>query len=237
MRLSIRWKILLRVVLLVGVLGSVLTRLAYDGLRRAVGRQLDMRALTLARGVATQVPDLLYVGDYYTICQLLVTSIENNEDVRYLNVLDGREEVAASTFGGFVPSGLLAANHPGLEGASVTLIRTPEGVVHDAAASLPGGPGEGLVRVGVSERAAQQVLRQTVGRILTAIAVLFVLGTVAAFGLIDNLTKPLRELVLVARELAAGNLARRAGLRSGDEIAAVGEALDHMADRLHQVVT
>ncbi len=236
-RFPIAAKIMAGFLLLVMLLGGALVYVASYSLRSGISQQLEKRAVTLAQSVAAQTPDFIYTGDYYTLYQLLVASLENNEDVRYLFVLDGSGNVLASTFGDGLPLGLAAANHlPPDEPSHVVLLATSEGVLHDVAVPLPGGAQEGVVRVGVAEVAAGQAVVASVKRLLLVIVVVLVGGALAAYGLIRALTRPLKRLLEVTRAFAAGDFATRARLSSRDEIGELGKAFDQMADSLERLV-
>ncbi len=236
-RYPIGLKIMSSFVLLVVLLGGALTFEARRSLGGNLSRQIDLRAGALAESIAAQTPDHMNIGDYYTLYQLLLTSLEHNEDVRYIFILNADGDVVASTFGSTLPPGLAEVNslRPG-EARRVTVIATPEGMVRDVAVPLPGGAGEGVVRVGVSETAARQAVAATTRRLLLVISLVLVAGTIAAFGLIHALTRSLQRLVKVTRAFAAGDLSRRAGLVSRDEIGVLGVAFDQMADNIQRLV-
>lgn len=237
LRFTITMKIMAGFLLLVAGLGGALTWTAAYSLNGSISRQLEMRAETLARGIAAQAPDFAYSGDYYTLYQLLLTVLENNGDIRYVFVTDGDGNVVTSTFGGKLPRGLAEANvlQPGEERRLVRL-RTPEGVVRDVAVPLPGGAAEGTVRVGVAEAAARAAVVETARRLLLVIAVVLCAGFLAAYGLILALTRPLQRLVEATRAFAAGDLSRRAGVVTRDEIGLLGAAFDQMAANVQRLV-
>lgn len=77
-------------------------------------------------------------------------------------------------------------------------------------------------------------VRAAVGSIRTAIAlatlVATLLAAMASVATLSALTATLGQLAVIARRLGAGDLAARARLASGDEVGALGAALDSMAD-------
>jgi diguanylate cyclase (GGDEF)-like protein len=62
-----------------------------------------------------------------------------------------------------------------------------------------------------------------------------VAGLIAA-GLAVSIVRPLRKLRATAERMASGELGRRTGVRSGDEIGALGHAFDRMAAQLQESV-
>jgi signal transduction histidine kinase len=83
--------------------------------------------------------------------------------------------------------------------------------------------------------------RESVERINQAIllAALLSMGAalVGAALLTGSLLKPVRELTSAARALAGGELARRVGVRTRDELGELSEAFNHMARSLQQAET
>ncbi|MEA4965214.1 MAG: HAMP domain-containing sensor histidine kinase [Oscillospiraceae bacterium] len=70
------------------------------------------------------------------------------------------------------------------------------------------------------------------GTFLLVVAV----GTGLSFLLCTWLTRPLRQLTRVSRELAAGNLAGRVRVSSGDELGRLSREFNQMADKLEESV-
>lgn len=230
---SIRARIMMGLLVMVTVLGGILTVVARDNVRHSIARQLDERAASLARGIAGQSVDMMITGDDFGLAELLRTSQANNADVRYIFILDRSGRVLASTFGRGFPRGLVAAHTAGP--APVILLRTEEGLIHDAAAPIPGTEA-GTVRVGLSEQVAQRAANATTARLLAAVAGIFVVGAVAAYQLVRALTQPLARIVEAAGALAAGDLTRRARIEAEDEIGLLARAFDAMAAKLQGLV-
>ncbi len=66
-------------------------------------------------------------------------------------------------------------------------------------------------------------------------AAMLLAGLLAA-GLALTMVRPLRKLRTTAERMASGDLGRRTGVRSGDEIGALGHAFDRMAEQLQDSV-
>jgi two-component system, cell cycle sensor histidine kinase and response regulator CckA len=64
-----------------------------------------------------------------------------------------------------------------------------------------------------------------------------VLGALLSWMLIRRTMRPLGEVTDVARDIAAGNLARRANVRGRSEIAVLGEAFNQMVERVGRSAT
>ena len=71
---------------------------------------------------------------------------------------------------------------------------------------------------------------------LPALGLVIVLVGLLSFNMIGQSLEPLQKLTTAARQIAAGNLASRVRLRSGDEFEWLGEAFNNMADRIGQQI-
>jgi signal transduction histidine kinase len=67
---------------------------------------------------------------------------------------------------------------------------------------------------------------------LALLAGLAILVCLLLYPLARLITRPLRELEEAARAIAGGDLSRRAGVRTQDEIGSLGRAFNHMADQI-----
>ena len=80
----------------------------------------------------------------------------------------------------------------------------------------------------VEEQVLSQVNRAFISGGLGAVLVALLLGTLLAW----RITTPLRRLTHAAEQIAAGDLAGRARVQSGDEIGQLADAFNRMADNL-----
>lgn len=221
--------IVLGVVFLFGAVVALQTRAAQE---EALSAELNRRALSIARDLAARSVDPLLTNHVVALHDLVQDTSHNNEDVRYVFVLDPAGVVVAHTFGSGFPRDLIGVNAPTAGGEPrVRVLESEEGPVHDAAAPILRGIA-GSVRVGLTERSLQGLLRRSTLQILSATAAVSLVGVVAAYLLTALLTQPLRELVGVTRAVAAGDLGRQAVVRSRDEFGALARAFSEMTGQL-----
>jgi signal transduction histidine kinase len=98
-------------------------------------------------------------------------------------------------------------------------------------AGMPGRPRMGRMMLGAAEQAfVASVDRGVMGAALLAVAV----AAVVAIALAVYLTRPLQRLEGAANGLASGDLTRRVTVDGPAEVAALGEAFNHMADSLER---
>jgi len=99
-----------------------------------------------------------------------------------------------------------------------------------------GGTIVGAARASVPVATLTRRLRQITGIIwgTGAVALLLILGGTAVMA--RRVTGPLTEMQAAAKEMGGGNLARRAQVRSGDELEEMANAMNRMASRLADTI-
>ena len=88
-------------------------------------------------------------------------------------------------------------------------------------------PGGGTLRIAPVGAIFESHLTEN----LALLAGLAILVCLLLYPLARLITRPLRELEEAARAIAGGDLSRRAGVRTQDEIGSLGRAFNHMAGR------
>ena len=217
----------LELAVVVGVLGVGLAWVGIAALwvGRAFERELELRALTVARSVARQVADPVLTQERFRLALVLAEARRAEPGVRYAYVeQDGR--VLGHTFERGVPAGLREV----APARGIRRLRTSEGRVVHAAAPVLGGLA--VVHVGVDaapvEAAARALVLQTVGG---GGVVLLAAGLVAGL-FAARVARPLEELTEVASAVAQGDWSRRPRIAGAGEVARLAEALGRMLDHL-----
>lgn len=231
-RLSLRVKIVIAVVAPLVLLGLVATIDANAKLYQSQSEHLAQHGILLARDLAVQSADLVSNNDLPALYRLLWNAKRSNLDVSYIVVLDPQGRVLARTIPETVPPEVLAANplRPGQD-YSVESVVTDQGIARDVAAPISGGR-LGVVRVGMSEGGLREFLMREIQYRWLVGAVLVAVAATVGFSLALSVVRPLSRLVEVTRSLGAGDLSRRADIRTHDEIEELARAFNKMADEL-----
>jgi signal transduction histidine kinase len=217
------------VVLLLGA-GVTLQVRAY--LTRELGRSLEERGVAVARGLAVRSTDLVLTGNRFGLYELIRETIETNPDVRYAFIADRDGQVVAHSFNNSVPPDLLQVNRVAAEVPyQVELLHSDEGIIHDIAVPQLGGRA-GVIRVGLTEHRLQASIARAVRALVATTAAALLIGVVAAFLLTRVVTRPVLELVEVARAVSKGQLERKARRYMDDEIGELSGAFNAMTDAL-----
>lgn len=138
---------------------------------------------------------------------------EPDTRVKFLQVLDGSGRVVARSSG------------ERLVDSQASLI--------EKSAKLPGDL-PGSVEVALTDSHIGSELDWHRHRIIAATAIIALLGSLATWGLMHLVTRPIRELVQVTRAIKAGNYHARATVRSRDEVGELAGAFNEMIAALQQ---
>ncbi|MCL5265934.1 MAG: HAMP domain-containing protein [Chloroflexi bacterium] len=229
---SVRTKIMGIVLGTILLLGVGMTWEVRENMVDTLSRQLEKRGISIARDVSARATDLILTNNSYALYELLRDTVENNEDVRYVIVLDQNGNVLVNTLGQAVPQDLIAANTAAPQDRyKLEILDTEEGLIRDIAVPVFEGRA-GVVRVGMSDAGMRRSVTSATERLLAATALASLLGIIAAFLLTSILTKPVRELVEASRAVAQGDLARKARIWARDEVGQLGEAFNSMTTAL-----
>lgn len=231
--ISLRIKIMGIILLLVLLMGLGVTLQMRASLRSSLGQQLEQQGISIAWDVAARSTDYIFTNNLYSLHELVKDTMVNNENVRYVFIIDPGGEVLVHTFQKGLPKGIREANLVAANNRySKQILDTNEGVIHDIAVPIFEGKG-GLVRVGISEDSIQKAIKETTKTIIVNTTVVSLLGTLAAFALTALLTAPIKEMVQGTKEVSAGNLERRVKVWwARDEIGQLGVAFNNMSESL-----
>src|SRR3972149_456045 len=225
---TIRTKIMGIVLAMVLLLGFSVTVVVRVYLTHILEEQLAQRSISIARDLAARSTDLMLTNNTFALFELLRDTVENNEDVRYAFVLDQRGNVVVSTFGESFPHELVEANavQPN-ERFRLEILSTEEGLTRDAAVPIF-EHGTGVARVGMSDHGLRATVATMTQQLFLVIGSATLAGIVAAFLLTILLTRPILELVEVARLIGEGRLDRKARVWAQDEIGRLSQAINAM---------
>ncbi|MCL4465406.1 MAG: GAF domain-containing protein [Chloroflexi bacterium] len=231
-RVSIQVKIMGIVVGLVVLLGLGATYQLHAHLAEVLGRELDERAVSVARDLAARSSDLILTNNTYGLYELARDTLENNRDVRYVIVLGSDGTPLVHTLGSAISDALVEANAVTAQGRShLEVLATEEGLIRDVAVPIFEGYA-GTARVGLSDRRMVTELEASTRQLLIMTGVVSLLGLAFAYLLTIILTRPVSELVNVVRAVERGDLGSRVRPRTRDEIGVLGQAFNAMAESL-----
>ena len=229
---SIRTKILGIVLSLMVILGLGVTLQVRILLVQILEDRLQQQSVSIARDLAARSTDLLLINDLYSLHQLLMDTLANNEDVRYAFILDPQGQVVAHTFGEGFPAQLAQANPcVGCDRQRTVALKTDEGLIWDTAVPIFEGRA-GVARVGLSEQRLRETLAAVTTQLLVTTMAVAAVGVLAGGFLTWILTRPILALVGATQAVAQGDLSQRVRRWADDEIGELAEAFNEMTEQL-----
>lgn len=226
--MSLRAKIaavIVGLILTMGLAGTLHARITLSDELRG---ELVRRGSTIAGDISSHSEEALITNDVFALYELINAAMINDEDVRYIFVVDGNGEVRAKTFPGGLPEGLLVANAPGPDaGYLVRRLPSDEGPIQDVAYPILDGR-LGTVRVGISENRLQERVDTFTLQLLGLTGGITLLALVVSSLLAVFLTRPLARLAAAARAVGRGDLSYRVATTSHDEVGRLAAAFNAM---------
>ncbi len=221
--MSLRWKTILGIALIEGLLLLLLVYTALGYMRSTSYDSLLKRAQTTASLFATTTKDAVLSYDLASL-ETFTYELMTNPDMEYARVVGADGNVFAAS-GDAV---LLA--QPFVPDQSPELI--DDGVFDVQASIVEGGEVYGRVQIGIDTASLEQAISATQSWSITIASVEMVLVALFSFVLGTYLTSQLATLRRAAKNVARGDLETEVPISSRDEIAEVGQAFNVMIDRL-----
>ncbi|MEE8346448.1 MAG: GAF domain-containing protein [Dehalococcoidia bacterium] len=216
-------------ILLLGLGGTFHARYSLANISRD---QLVKRGEAIGSDIAAHSENMILTDDVFGLYELVNTTLVNNDDVRYILIVDDQGEPLVHSFPEGPPAGLLVANQPSPDGKqSVKRIPTNEGAIQDVAFPVLEGEA-GVVRVGLSENGLQERVDALTFQLLALTGGILTLGLVLAYGLATLLTRPLASLSAAAHAVGRGDLTQRVGPEGRDEVGRLATAFNTMTEDL-----
>lgn len=229
---SLRTKMIAVMVGLVVVLGLGGTVQAKSDLSAILQEGMERRGVAIGHDLASRSTDLVLTNNIFDLYELINDTLINNDDVRYIFIVDQLGNVRVHTFEKGLPRGLQRANLVrGDEKYSAKVVETEEGPIRDIAVPVFEGRA-GTVRLGMSERRIEAAVDEYIKRLLAQLALVAFVGLLGAYSLSTLLTRPIFQLVEAVKAVGKGELGRKANVNTRDEIGKLGAAFDAMSDEI-----
>jgi len=236
-RLGLRTKFALSIALSIVLLFAVLIPAVMQALRTAALAEAERKGFQLVKVFAYSSVQALVTDDYLTMRQI-VNSISAEPEVLYAMILN--------------PDGRVVVHNDVRETGKVytdALSRRAgaDAPIRQDAQTASGGPAydfavpvyvvnqkRAIARVGISLENEMAAIARTRNRILGMGVLALGAGLALATWLARGIVRPVGDLVRGARGIAAGTLACKIPVASGDELGQLGEAFNRMAGQLQE---
>ncbi|MDW7673134.1 MAG: histidine kinase [Bacillota bacterium] len=204
-RFNVRMKIMGIVLLgifLVGIFATIEITTVFN---RTLTEYLQKQGISTARDVAARSTDYIYTNNLYALLEIVEDTMDNNEDVSYIMVLDVTGQPLIHSFPDGIPKGLRQLNTVEKNARyNVVLFESEEGLIQDIAVPIFEGRA-GTVRLGISHQSMKETLITATKGLIVGIFIISLMGVISALIMTMVLTKPLKQILAATKEVAAGN--------------------------------
>lgn len=231
-KMSINRKILCVNLFSLLLLATILGTMIWDSLDRMMVQNLEKRGRETGLYVSLLSANYILIEDYYAIYELISQTLNANDDIRYILMLDSQNQVISHTFPRDVPRGILQLSIPEEKKEYYfSVLSSDEGNIYDILVPIENGS-VGFVRIGMSEEHAKSFILKKVQELVLATLVVCVVTAVFILVIMHIIAKPIENLVQVVAKITDGQLTVRARVSSEDEIGKLAAAFNRMTDSL-----
>jgi two-component system sensor histidine kinase VicK len=233
-KLSLRNKFLLTTIVSIVLLGVGATLFTRPLLKNKLYTTMVKRGISIAKSLAYNTAHNI-LEEQYLVLHLTLDDYQSREDdVVYIFVSDGRDQILAHTFDGGFPLELIGINKID-DGAkhAIKHLSTEQGEIIDIAVPMLNSQ-VGSLHVGISGEEVRRAINSFVGWVLGIAMATLLAGTTLAILASRLITNPLKELAWAAGKVAAGDMNYRVPVKSGDEIGQLKAVFNDMVEKRQQ---
>lgn len=196
----------------------------------------EQRGISIASNLALNVVDFLLVDNISQVHLLIKHTKENEHDIEYIYLVDGKGHVPAHTFHGGFPTDLKKLNK-GLDNKPHTLqlIESELGILQDISVPILQGS-LGHIHVGLSRQFIDQKLSNIRLRILLICLVACIIAVTFAVILSRRITQPIVRLTNISIAMAEGKLNHQVDLQNIDEVGKLAHSFDLMRNSIQKTI-
>jgi len=220
-RLSIRLKFSVLIFALILILMGATSMVILNRVQRSTLNELRLRGQVLARNIALNSEDPLFLNNDLDMAKLTADAVKN-EDIVYAFIVDDNEIIRAHSQIRFMGKGLSAFEAPG----NTYQVAVP--------IMLAGKQKIGEVKVGIDLETIKKAIYQLQFVTLGIMVIGLVVGVLGAFVLSHYLTQPINDLSLGALEIARGNFGFQIRKSTNDELGDLTDTFNRMAKSLKE---
>jgi len=217
-------RLMMGMLILLGGFAAVIAVLFPAQMERQSTRELIEKGQSITNVTALGLAAAIVFEDATTIATA-VGSVRADEDVQYVVVTERTGRVLGA-------SALERAIAAGYDRAGAATPDQTGGVLRIHAPILSMSDTVGTVWVGMSLAEVRDAVARSRSQVVGLVVIVLLAGALGVYTVSVWVTRPLAMMARVAGEISAGDLGRRVGIGSNDEVGALANAFDDMVDRL-----
>ena len=207
-----------------GIMLHTITRSLEDG--------LDTSGQEIAASLGAVISNDVLLDDRFAVSDQLVKAMATNKHVRYIIAASPDGHILATTFSGGLPVGLPAVRERRDSQSIDTMsFDSNEGRIREILYPIDEGV-IGSVRVGMTERRMEGLIRERCLEIGLMVFFICVLASLLATRYAWHFLKPIRALAGAVHEIGGGNYRVVVPVLAQDETGRLAQAFNHMVERL-----
>lgn len=232
--INLRSKLLILSVGLVVLVGLAVSFSIQNTLSEKFLAELQKRGLYVANNLAKESSEDILTHNMLDLQLRLNDHKAEDRTIMYIFIMGSGGEILAHTFKKGFPLDLKEANILSLDKSyDIQRLVSEKGSIIDIAVPIPEVK-EAVLRIGISEESIKGDIAEMVALIMAITMIVIVMGGIAAFFFAPLITKPVTELIEVAKAVGDGDLGRKVRVRTKDEIGQLGLVFNKMTENLKQ---
>jgi len=204
--------------------------------RQRLDMELHKRGTSIARNVSVSALTPILTENRIALQLLVNETLKNEEDLRYIYIVDPQGTLLAHTFGPTFPRDLLKTDRPTTASAKplIQKIQTEEEQLEDI--TVPIHQGEfGRVHVGISEDVIKQELNAILVHGIPFVGLILLFGIAGSWWYAFKITRPLNQLADSVKKAGEGDFDGEIAIVTNDEIGDLSQTFNTMLRQLREL--
>ncbi len=235
-QLSIYYKINGIIISMLLLLSIIIGIIMIDTTTKLMDQQIEKRGSEIATYIAALSSNDILLDDNYALFDRINRAKNNTEDVRYILITDSAGRILAHTFAGNLPTGLpitVSTHIKDEDGYQIMKFNSNEGSIRELIVPIENGA-IGYVRVGMSEKSTQQLLKFKLQEFFITTLLVCLLAAVGSTYLAYLIIHPMRNLTKAAQQIQQGNFYVQTEIKTEDEVGRLAGVFNEMIQSLQE---
>lgn len=235
-QLSIYYKINGIIISMLLLLSIIIGIIMIDTTTKLMDQQIEKRGSEIATYIAALSSNDILLDDNYALFDRINRAKNNTEDVRYILITDSAGRILAHTFAGNLPTGLpitVSTQIKDEDGYQIMKFNSNEGSIRELIVPIENGA-IGYVRVGMSEKSTQQLLKLKLQEFFITTLLVCLLAAVGSTYLAYLIIHPMRNLTKAAQQIQQGNFYVQTEIKTEDEVGRLAGVFNEMIQSLQE---